>query len=178
MSRSGAGDGRELSFDGLVGELRPFFHRKITGEATDPSKPEDLAEVLAQLLAFGCAVEALLQRSARRGRPAPPVPIRSLVEQVLSGEGMESAAQRLTGYFKEAIAAFAQAHADVESRLDDFSRRLSEGLGPARIKDQAKVTSFQKLFGLQEIAYWREFCQQFQLVDPDAMRDLAGGTER
>lgn len=173
--------GRGLTLDDLIVELRPLIRQKISGENTNPSRPEDIAEILAQLLAYVCAVETLLQSASPRPWSAIPgltVPVRSLVEQLLSGDGLEGAKKRLTDYFKAAIGNFADTHTNVEKKLDRFSEQLVEGLGPSVIKARAQVSAIQKLFGMQEIAYWRAFCKQFSLIDPAAVRDLASSVER
>ncbi|MFH2002184.1 MAG: hypothetical protein ABIK28_21100, partial [Planctomycetota bacterium] len=115
-----------------------------TGEGADA---HDIIEALALLLSFACAVEYLLQRSSNRswrGIPELSTPIKSLIDQLLTGEDSEGAESRLLAYCKTAIAIFGETHIGVERKLDEMSLHLAEELRPAKIMKQAKVSGLSK----------------------------------
>ena len=159
--------------DQFVALVRPAVRQALSGEGG--ANPQDLEEVLSQLLGYSLAVEKILSQAAGRAGTLPGhnVSVRAYVDQVLSGEARAMSAERLARYFKDAITFFARTHQGLEKSLDQFAMDLASAMRPSEIEDRVSASGMLKLFGLHEGAYWREYRRRFSSLDAAGIKQLA-----
>ena len=157
-----------------IRDLRPGLEKKLSGEGTNAPSRGALLDVLAGLLAYAWSVESVLSAVKKRETiPGHALSVRSYVEQVFSGDAPKVKLDRLNDYFRDSIKLLAANAHSVQKALDQFAQQIAEKLKPSRIEEQARVSTLLGLLGLKEIAFWREYLQQYRSLDPDALLQIA-----
>jgi hypothetical protein len=174
----GANNKTDISLDRLMDMVREEVREGLFGE--QPASPEDVAEVMTQLLAYNIAIERVLSGAAGRSGTLPghSVSVRGYVSQALSGEARDASFQRLAKYFRDAIVFLMKTHSGIQSAIDQFAGSLVEALRPSRIEERVRPSGMQNFFGVKEVAFWREYRRQFSSLDASGVRQLVQDEEK
>ena len=130
------------------------------------------------LVAYAWGIERILTAAAGSElMPGHSVSARGYVQQLLSGQGRPSGAERLKAYLGDAIRLLNRTHGEVQAELNKFAESLVEALNPERLEESVEPGILGRLFGMQG-AYWREYKVRMKNLDASGVRQIVEDQRR